>query len=98
MSMLMALATDPAWLVAAPDPSQGGSEPPGWGKLMTLGHWVFLVATLAAVVGFLITGASLALTYRRGEGMGEHAGRLGAVCVGCIIIGAASAIVTVLTA
>lgn len=69
MSMLMALATDSAWLLAAPDPSQGGSEPPGWGKLMTLGHWVFLVATLAAVVGFLVTGASLALTYRRGEGM-----------------------------
>ncbi|MEV7840583.1 hypothetical protein AB0O77_25660 [Streptomyces albidoflavus] len=84
-------------LLAAPDPTKGGGNPPGWDKLLTLLHWVFLVVTGLLVAGVLLVAGSMAVAYQRGEG-GEHGRRLGAVCFACILAASASGIVTVLTA
>lgn len=84
-------------LAAVPDPSKGGGNPPGWDKLLMVLHWVFLGVTVLCVAGFLVVGGRMAIAYRRGEGS-EHAGGLGAVCVACVIVGAASGLVSTLTA
>lgn len=83
-------------LLAAPDPSKGGGNPPGWDKLTTVLHWVFQVVTVLCVAGVLIVGGRMAVTYRRGDG-GEHMGGLAAVMFACVLVGSASALVTALT-
>ncbi|MEJ8662309.1 hypothetical protein [Streptomyces sp. MS1.AVA.4] len=83
-------------LLAAPDPSKGGTNPPGWDKLMTVLHWVFLVVTALCVGGVLMVAGRMAISYRRGDGA-EHAGGLGVVMFACVLVGSASALVTVLT-
>lgn len=95
-SLLHALDTAQTILAAAPDPSKGGGNPPGWDKFLTVLHWVFVVATGICVMGLLLVGASMALSYRRGEGSDAAKG-LGPVLVGCVILGSASGIVTALT-
>ncbi|WP_071330914.1 hypothetical protein [Streptomyces sampsonii] len=84
-------------LLAAPDPTKGGGNPPGWDKLLTLLHWVFLVVTVLLVTGVLLVAGRMAIAYQRGEA-GEHGTRLGVVCFACILAASASGLVTVLTA
>ncbi|MGF3140993.1 hypothetical protein [Streptomyces diastaticus] len=85
-------------LLAAPDPTKGGGgNPPGWDKMLTLLHWVFLVVTVFLVAGVLLVAGRMAIAYNRGEA-GEHGTRLGVVCFACILAASASGLVTVLTA
>uniref|UniRef100_A0AAU1M5W2 Integral membrane protein n=1 Tax=Streptomyces sp. NBC_00148 TaxID=2903626 RepID=A0AAU1M5W2_9ACTN len=82
-------------LLAVPDPSVGGN-PPGYEKLLTVLHWVFLAVTVACVAGVLIVAGRMAISHRRGEG-GEHMGSLGIVMTACVLAGSASALVATLT-
>ncbi|MFF3062305.1 MULTISPECIES: hypothetical protein [unclassified Streptomyces] len=82
-------------LLAVPDPTKG-SNPPGWTKLLTVLHWVFLAVTVACVAGVLIVAGRMAVSHRRGEG-GEHMGSLGIVMTACVLAGSASALVSTLT-
>ncbi|GAB3827492.1 TrbC/VirB2 family protein [Kribbella italica] len=61
-------------------------------KVNTVVDWVTTVAITICILGVVIAGAMMAIGQRRGEG-GEHAARLGWVLAGCIVIGAASALV-----
>lgn len=74
-----------------PNPGQG-EAPPGAGKLLTLLRWAAWIALGVCVLGVIACGAMMAISHRRGDG-GEHAGRLGMVLAGCILIGAASGLV-----
>ncbi|MFJ2561320.1 MULTISPECIES: hypothetical protein [unclassified Streptomyces] len=97
MTLLMTLAeTGQQALLAAPDPTKGGGNPPGWDKLLTVLHWVFLAVTMACVAGVLVVAGRMAMAHRRGEGS-EHMGSLGIVMAACVLAGSASGIVTQLT-
>lgn len=77
--------------VDVPDPG-GGTAPPGSERLITLLSWAAWIACGICVLGVIACGALMAISHRRGDG-GEHAGRLGMVLAGCILIGAASGLV-----
>lgn len=57
--------------------------------------WVKWIAYSVCTLGILIAGGMMAVGQRRGEG-GEHAARLGWVLAACIVIGAATALVSAL--
>ncbi|MBC7630547.1 conjugal transfer protein TrbC [Aeromicrobium sp.] len=76
---------------AVPDPGQG-EAPPGSDGLVTILRWVFYIASAMCVLGVLIAGGMMAVSVQRGSG-GEHVSRLGWALGGCIVIGAASALV-----
>ncbi|WP_093804080.1 hypothetical protein [Streptomyces sp. Wb2n-11] len=97
MSTILALAeTGQSVLLAAPDPSQGDSTPPGWGKLLMVLHWVFIIVTALLVGGILVVAGKMALAYRHGDGA-EHMGSLGKVMFACVLAASASGLVTTLT-
>ena len=77
-----------------PNPGQG-EAPPGADKLMTILRWAAYIALTVCVLGVIACGAMMALSHRRGDG-GDHAGRLGMVLAGCVLIGAASGLVAAL--
>jgi hypothetical protein len=81
-------------LAVVPDPGQG-TAPPGSDKLLTILKWVSYVAIMVCVGGVIITGARMAIAHRRGSD-GEAASSLAWVMGGCILIGSASGMVTVL--
>jgi hypothetical protein len=70
-----------------------GQTPPGGGKVNTVVQWVFWGCSIACVIALAIAGASLAMSYRRGEEGGPHFARLLAVCIGAVIIGSATGII-----
>lgn len=74
-----------------PDPGSG-EAPPGSAGLVTILKWVFYIASAMCVLGVLIAGGMMAVSVQRGSG-GEHVARLGWALGGCIVIGAASALV-----
>ena len=74
-----------------PDPGKG-EAPPGSDGLITILRWVFYIASAMCVLGVLIAGGMMAVSVQRGSG-GEHVSRLGWALGGCIVIGAASALV-----
>lgn len=74
-----------------PDPGKG-EAPPGSDGLVTILRWVFYIASAMCVLGVLIAGGMMAVSVQRGSG-GEHVSRLGWALGGCIVIGAASALV-----
>lgn len=74
-----------------PDPGKG-EAPPGSAGLVTILKWVFYIASAMCVLGVLIAGGMMAVSVQRGSG-GEHVSRLGWALGGCIVIGAASALV-----
>jgi hypothetical protein len=82
-------------LAAGPDPG-GPVAPPGSQGFLTIIRWVMWVALGVCVLGVVVTGASMAIASRRGEG-GEHASRLLWVLGGTIIIGSATGLVSALT-
>jgi hypothetical protein len=65
------------------------------GNVETVVNWVTWIGMMVCVLGIIIAGTMMAIGQRRGEG-GEHASRLGWVIAGCIVIGAASGLVSAL--
>ena len=83
-------------VLAVPDPG-AGTAPPGSEGILKILRWAAWLATGACVLGLLIAGAGMAMAASgHGRGGSEHATRLGWVCGGCIVIGAASGIVAAL--
>jgi hypothetical protein len=74
--------------VPQPDPTM----PPGGGKLQTLLNWGAWIAALVCIGGVLVAGGLMAISHHRGGGH-EGVARLGWAMCGCIIVGAASALV-----
>ena len=64
---------------------------PGLSKVQTIIGFTSWVAAAACLIGLIGAGAMLAISYRHGET--DHAGRLGSVAAGCLIVGSASTIV-----
>lgn len=79
-------------LAAVVDPGQG-SAPPGSDKATSVVSWIAWVATAACVVGFLICGARMALSHQGHGPGGQHGTSLSWVMGGCVVVGAASALV-----
>ena len=78
-------------LLAAGNPFN--SDPhaiPGVSNLQAVIGYVCWIATALCLVGLIVTGSILAVSYHRGSN--EHVGRLGAVAAGCLVVGAASPI------
>ena len=63
---------------------------PGVTNLQTVIGYTCWVATAMCLIGLIVTGAVLAVSYHRGST--EHVGRLGAVAAGCVVVGAAAPI------
>ncbi|WP_327299903.1 hypothetical protein [Streptomyces sp. NBC_01197] len=89
-------ATHSTHLLAVPDPSKGGGNPPGMDKLLVILHWVFVIVTIACVAGILTVAGKMAIAHNNGEGR-EHMGGLGKVLFACVLAASASGIVTALT-
>ena len=88
------MVTDVASVLGAAAPDVPAVNPPGWDKFLTLGGWVKSIVTLLAVIGFLISGAMLALQdENRSAGATK---RLGFAMGACVIIGVATQIVSAL--
>ncbi|MGO9954932.1 MAG: conjugal transfer protein TrbC [Solirubrobacteraceae bacterium] len=58
----------------------------------TVLDWVFGGAVLACIAGFIVAGVKLAHAHRQGSGSTEQVTQLVWVCVGCAVVGSASAI------
>ncbi len=84
----------PVVFAQIPDPG-GGQPPPGADQLTTILRWAAWIAFAIGVLGFLVAGAMMTVSARRGEG-GEHASRLGWVMAGCVVISSSSGIVNAL--
>jgi hypothetical protein len=82
-------------LAAVPDPGHG-TAPPGFDKFLVVLRWVTAIALGFCVLGFIMCAATIAISHRNGGG-GNVGERVGSVMMACILIGAASAIVTALT-
>lgn len=63
---------------------------PGVTQLQTIVGYTAWIATAVCLIGLLVTGAMMGLSYQHGSN--EHVGRLGAVVAGCLIVGASSAL------
>jgi len=90
MHMLMDLVT----LAQVPD-FGGGEAPPGSENLLKIGRWVLWGVTALCVIGLLVVGGRMAVEHSHGE-MSTHGKRFGAALIGCIVVGAASAIAAAL--
>jgi hypothetical protein len=74
------------------------AAPPGVDtKLNTLLSWGSYIGFGICVMGLIITGATLAVSHRRGES-GQHAAGIGYALGGSILIGVASGLVKVFAA
>jgi hypothetical protein len=74
-----------------PNPGDG-SAPPGFENFETIMGWGKWIALGVLVMALIFAGVMMAIGQRRGEG-GEHAGRLGWVLGGVLIVSAAFSIV-----
>jgi cytochrome b561 len=63
---------------------------PGVDKLQTVIGYVCWIATALCLIGLIVAGALMAVSYHRGNN--QHTGRLGGVAAGCLIVGAAAPI------
>lgn len=79
-------------VLAAPNP--GNTAPPGMNGLTTLLAWLGWGVSLACVAGVLIVAAMMAVKHNRGEGGGEHMGRLGWVLAAAVIGSAAGPLIS----
>lgn len=81
----------------APDPDTSGGLPGGANeKIATLLGWFEILGYAAGVAGVIGVAVMLMVQHRRGQG-GEHAFAFACVCVGCLLIGAATGVVDVMT-
>lgn len=96
MSVMQPLATHFAAILAeVPDPGSGVAPPGTVGKnVLLLLQWVAYIATAACVAGILVTAARMAIAHRRGDD--TNVASLGWVLGACVLIGAASGIVSAL--
>jgi hypothetical protein len=77
------------WQAGSPFTSNPAAIP-GVTNLQVIIGYTAWIATALCLIGLIITGALMAVSYHRGSN--EHAGRLGGVAAGCLIVGAASPI------
>lgn len=80
------------WLIPLDLPNPAPVQPPGTEGFVTILGWLKWVGLALSIVGLIVVGSMLWINHRRGEG-GEHAGRIGMILVGVILIGAATALV-----
>jgi hypothetical protein len=74
------------------DPFNSYPQPvPGMDKFQTIIGWSAWIAAGLCLIGLIVTGATLAVSYHRGTN--EHVGRLAGVAAGCLIVGGASTVV-----
>jgi hypothetical protein len=74
------------------DPFNSNPQPvPGMDKFQTIIGWSAWIAAGLCLIGLIVTGATLAVSYHRGTN--EHVGRLAGVAAGCLIVGGASTVV-----
>jgi hypothetical protein len=95
MIVMQALTHVAAAVAEVPDPGNG--VPPSKEiseKILMLLQWVAYFATAACVAGILVTAARMAIAHRRGDDTNVAA--LGWVLGACVLIGAASGIVSAL--
>lgn len=90
------LTADLATVLAAAVPDPPPVRPPGAGKLEKIAGWVMWIAGLALVVAAAIAGVKLATDYDHARSSPEGLKKLGWVCAGAIVVGSASAIITVM--
>ena len=64
---------------------------PGMDKFQTIISWTAWIAAGLCLLGLIVAGAMLAVSYHRGTN--DHVGRLGGVAAGCLVVGAASTVV-----
>jgi hypothetical protein len=81
---------------AANSYSYTATQPPDTGKISTVLDYLFWGVGLAGVVGLLTIGALLAVAHHSGRGGGEHVSKIGYVCSGMVLAGAAGSVVTAL--
>ncbi|MFJ3498445.1 hypothetical protein ACIPPJ_33315 [Streptomyces sp. NPDC086091] len=78
-------------LAAVPDPGRDAPQ-----ELQDMVNLVLGIAawagTAAGVAGVLVTGAMMAVSFKRGEGS-EHMGRLGMILGGCVLVATAGPLV-----
>lgn len=67
-------------------------QPPGFDKIEDVLGWVKWLCLAVLIAALMATGAKMALGSRHGDGE-EHAGRVGRVLVGTIIVSAAGALI-----
>lgn len=90
-AVLHVLLSSPA---GPPNPGTG-TAPPGFQGLELILKWVAWVVDAACIFGILFVAGQMALRHQRGEG-GQHVAALGWVLAACILVGAASSLVTAL--
>ena len=74
------------------DPFNSNPQPvPGMDKFQTIIGWSAWIAAGLCLIGLIVTGATLAVSYHRGTN--GHVGRLAGVAAGCLIVGGASTVV-----
>jgi hypothetical protein len=84
-------------MAAAPNPDTSGGLPGGAeAKLNTLLGWFEIIGYVCGVAGVIGVAIMLIMQHRRGQG-GEHAFAFACVCVGCLLIGAATGVVDAMT-
>lgn len=76
---------------AVPDPGPG-ELPPGMDRLLDLMRWAKFIALGVCIIALFAAGAMLGFG-GGGRESGEHAGRVGRVLAGVIVISAAAALV-----
>lgn len=93
--MIKVLEKFPAvpFAVTQPTPVQ----PPGLGGVQTVMNWAMWGLTIACVLGFVISAVMMAIRHQRQE-PGESMGRVGWVCLACLIGSAAAPMVNALIA
>lgn len=84
-----------AQILPASIPDPAPVQPPGTGGVSVGLSWLKWIGLALAIVAIIIVAIRMFFGSRRGEG-GEHAGALGWVLGGVILIGAGGAIVTTL--
>ena len=100
LDVTISWAADLAHHVAAlapkvPNPGDG-AEPPFAGKVKTLLKWAMWGGLTCCVAGFIIIGARMGVSHKRGEG-GAHMASLAIVGFACVLIASAYQIVSKLT-
>ena len=82
-----------ATILPADIPNPAPVQPPGTEGFITIMGWVKWIGFGLAGIAVILVGIQMFFNSRRGEG-GEHAGKLGWVLGGIILIGAAAGIVS----
>lgn len=82
-----------AWISAGGVPNPGNpTAPPGFERFTDMMGWVKWLALGVLVISLMAAGAKMGFGGRHGDGE-EHAGRVGRVLLGVIVVSAAGALV-----